>query len=87
MGRLAFAPTLRLAALLVPMVAAGARAQQSTQDLDSAAQNPVAAMYSLPFQNNIYGGAGPDHTPTANALNIQPVIPLRSATGISSAVR
>jgi hypothetical protein len=35
------------------MVSAGARVQQSTQDLAAAAQNPVAAMYSLPFQNNI----------------------------------
>src|SRR5215467_4276203 len=28
--------------------------QQSMQDLAVAAQNPIAAMYSLPFQNNIY---------------------------------
>ena len=33
-------------------------------------------MYSLPFQNNIYGGAGPQHNATANVLNIQPVIPI-----------
>jgi hypothetical protein len=31
-------------------------------------------MYNLPFQNNIYGGAGPKHYATANVLNIQPVI-------------
>ena len=42
----------------------------------AAAQNPVAAMYSLPFQNNIYGGVGPQHDATANVLNIQPVIPI-----------
>src|SRR5215471_16848715 len=41
-----------------------------------AAQNPVAAMYSLPFQDTIYGGAGPNHDATANVLNIQPVIPI-----------
>jgi hypothetical protein len=52
-----------------------AGAQQSTQDLAVAAQNPVAAMYSLPFQNNIYGGVGPSHDATANVLNIQPVLP------------
>jgi hypothetical protein len=52
------------------------RAQQSTQDLAAAAQNPVAAMYSLPFQNNIYRGVGPQHDATANVLNIQPVIPV-----------
>lgn len=32
-------------------------------------------MYSLPFQNNTYFGAGPDHNKTANVLNIQPVLP------------
>src|SRR5215510_12417546 len=55
-----FGPTLRLALLLVLMAsgsvraqestqdhAAGARAQQSMQDLAVAAQNPIAAMYSL----------------------------------------
>ena len=63
------------------------RAQQSTQDLVEAAQNPVAAMYSLPFQNNIYGGAGPKHDATANVLNIQPVIPITLAIGTSSAAR
>jgi len=52
------------------------RAQQSTQDLAEVAQNPVAAMYSLPFQSNIYGGLGPNHDATANVLNIQPVIPI-----------
>jgi len=64
----------------VVLTAAGlchrAVAQASTQDLAAAAQNPVAAMYSLPFQNNIYGGVGPKHDATANVLKIQPVIPI-----------
>ena len=63
----------------VALTAAGlcqpAGAQQSTQDLAVASQNPVAAMYSLPFENNIYNGAGPKHNATANALDIQPVLP------------
>jgi hypothetical protein len=63
-------------ALQMALATAGVRAQQSTQDLAAAAQNPVAAMYSLPFQNNIYGGVGPQHDATANVLNIQPVIPI-----------
>ena len=75
MRRSRFGPSLQLATLLVLMASGEARAQQSTQDLAAAAQNPVAAMYSLPFQNNIYGGGGPDHASTANVLNIQPVIP------------
>jgi hypothetical protein len=52
-----------------------AQAQESTEALAAAAQNPVAAMYSLPFQNNTYFGAGPNHDKTANVLNIQPVLP------------
>jgi hypothetical protein len=51
-------------------------AQESTEALAAAAQNPVAAMYSLPFQNNTYFGAGPNHDKTANVLNIQPVLPI-----------
>jgi hypothetical protein len=50
-------------------------AQQSTEALAAAAQNPVAAMISLPFQNNTFFGAGPNHDKTANVLNIQPVLP------------
>ena len=49
--------------------------QEPTEGLAAAAQNPVAAMYSLPFQNNTYFGAGPNHDKTANVLNIQPVLP------------
>lgn len=40
-----------------------------------AAQNPVAAMISIPFQNNVAFGSGPDKG-VQNVLNIQPVIPL-----------
>jgi hypothetical protein len=49
--------------------------EDSTQALAAAAQNPVAAMYSLPFQNNTYFGAGPNHDKTYDVLNIQPVLP------------
>ncbi len=38
-------------------------------------RNPVAATYSLPFQNNIFGGAGPTRNAVGNVLNIQPVLP------------
>jgi hypothetical protein len=62
-------------ALTVAVWRPSALAQQSTQDLATAAQNPIAAMYSLPFQNNAYFGVGPNHNETANALNIQPVLP------------
>lgn len=38
------------------------------------AQNPVANLMSIPFQNNTSFGIGP-HNRTQNVLNIQPVIP------------
>ena len=51
-------------------------AQESTESLAAAAQNPIASMISLPFQNNTYFNAGPNHDKTANILNIQPVLPI-----------
>jgi hypothetical protein len=65
-----------LLALAATLASASAGfAQQSDADLAAAAQNPVAATYSLPFQNNIFGGAGPTHDAVGNVLNIQPVLP------------
>jgi hypothetical protein len=46
---------------------------QDQADLAKAAQNPVAAMISLPFQNNTLFVIGPDDD-APNLLNIQPVI-------------
>ena len=43
--------------------------------LAKATQNPLAAMYSLPFQNNTTFGMG-EFKRTQNVLNIQPVIPM-----------
>jgi hypothetical protein len=48
--------------------AAGAEA------LAKAAQNPIAKMISVPFQNNFYFGLGPNHV-TEWDLNVEPVIP------------
>jgi len=45
-----------------------------TEALAKKAQNPVASIISLPLQNNINTGIGPDHE-TQNVLNIQPVLP------------
>jgi hypothetical protein len=49
--------------------------QASASDLAKAAQNPIAAMISLPFQNNTNFNVGPEEK-TQNILNIQPVIPV-----------
>ena len=54
--------------------AAGALAQNQA-DLAKQSQNPVADLISLPFQNDIFFGVGPDDD-VANVLNIQPVIPV-----------
>ncbi len=47
----------------------------SNAELAKAAQNPVANMISLPFQNNTNTGIGPNDE-TQNILNIQPVWPV-----------
>ncbi len=57
---------------------AQAQAQKSTEELAKAAQNPVADMISLPFQNNTNFDYGPDDD-VQNILNIQPVWPFRIA--------
>jgi len=43
--------------------------------LAKATQNPLAAMYSLPFQNNTTYRIG-EYNRAQNVLNIQPVIPV-----------
>jgi hypothetical protein len=64
---------LFVAVLLLSMY--GVSYAQSNEDLAKAAQNPIANMISLPFQNNINSGIGPDDE-TQNILNIQPVWPI-----------
>jgi hypothetical protein len=54
-----------LGAALLPL--ASAATAQESGDLAKAAQNPVAAMISLPFQNNTLFGVGPDDD-VANVL-------------------
>ena len=48
--------------------------QQAAADLAKQAQNPIASMISLPFQDNINFGVGPNDR-TQNTFNVQPVIP------------
>jgi hypothetical protein len=50
-------------------------AATNTDALRNAAQNPVASLISVPFQENFNFGIGPADR-TQNVLNIQPVIPL-----------
>ena len=55
-----------------------AAAEEEEEALAKKAQNPLANLISLPFQNNTSFGVGPLDR-TQNVLNIQPVIPLRSS--------
>jgi hypothetical protein len=49
--------------------------QQSAEDLAKKTQNPVADLYSFPFQDNISFDVGPTKS-VQNVLNFQPVIPI-----------
>jgi hypothetical protein len=48
----------------------------STEDLQKAAQNPLADMVSIPFRSDNYFNMGPNGDRTGSVLNMQPVIPL-----------
>lgn len=49
--------------------------EPSEIELAKTVQNPLSAIISLPFQNNIDFGVGP-YDRTRNTLNIQPVVPI-----------
>ena len=66
-----------LPTLLMALLAAGPAlyaADPSADDLRKAAQNPMADLLSIPFQNNTNFGYGPLEE-TQNITNIQPIIP------------
>jgi hypothetical protein len=70
---------LLIAALLLSSVTWAQVEESNTEtgspDLKKQIQNPIANLISLPFQNNLDFGVGPDDR-TRNTLNIQPVIPV-----------
>jgi hypothetical protein len=51
--------------------------EKSEEELAKAAQNPVADIYSFPFQDNIGLNYGPNKG-VQNVLNFQPVIPIHA---------
>lgn len=68
-------PMLALAALAAASPArAEPSAELSAEQLAKLAQNPVANLVSVPFQNNTNLNYGPDKR-NQNILNIQPVVP------------
>jgi hypothetical protein len=58
---------------------AAASKQSEDSAAKNAAQNPVAAAISVPFQNNTYYGVGP-YRRAENAFLIEPVIPFKVST-------
>ena len=62
-------------AICCNMLSAQTSEESEKAALAKATQNPLAAMYSLPFQNNTTFGNGPHKRPQ-NVMNIQPVIPV-----------
>jgi hypothetical protein len=68
-------PTHRSIILLIATAAASpAFAAMSAEELAKLAQNPIANLISVPFQNNTNYNVGPRNG-TQNILNIQPVVP------------
>ncbi len=57
------------------IASADAWAQQSEEEIAKAAQNPVAAMISLPLQYNYDQNIGPLEDGYKSYINVQPVIP------------
>ncbi len=69
-------PRLAAAIALIAITGTGtARGEPSSEELAKMAQNPVANLISVPFQNNTNLNYGPEGG-TQNILNIQPVIPV-----------
>ncbi|MBV1916176.1 MAG: transporter [Pseudomonadales bacterium] len=58
-----------------PLIQAADAGGKSVEELAKAAQNPIANMISVPFQNNTNFNVGPEDK-TQNVLNIQPVYPV-----------
>jgi hypothetical protein len=63
--------------VLLFLLAIGSVATADTGEVDAAkiAQNPIASVISVPFQNNANLNVGPE-AGTLNVLNVQPVVPL-----------
>ena len=68
---------IRTIAILCMLGVAGTSfAQQDSESLAKAAQNPLASMISLPFRNNTNFDYGPEGG-AQNVMNIQPVWPFK----------
>lgn len=87
---------LALAALLPGLLPAAAepttpeaeaQSEAKTEALAAEAQNPIANLISVPFQNNLTPGMGPNQDNTLNVLNIQPVVPFALSKDLTLVTR
>jgi hypothetical protein len=67
--------TRRLLASVAILSLTGLACAEDTSDIAKKAQNPIASMISVPFQNSTTFGVG-EHGDTADSLLIEPVIPV-----------
>jgi hypothetical protein len=71
--------TIKVAALILLWMPFSLKAQDSTavssEDLQKAAQNPLANLISIPFRSDNYFNLGPNVDRSGHVLNMQPVIP------------
>jgi len=65
---------ITLLGVATPALGQDQAAAQAAADLAKQAQNPIASLISVPFQNNTNFNMGPNDR-NQNVLNIQPVIP------------
>ena len=65
---------LSVAVIVAATLSAWNAYAEETPELAHLVQNPVAKVISLPFQNNLNFGAGPQ-SDVQDVLNIQPVVP------------
>jgi hypothetical protein len=70
---------LLMASLAAGSLASGVHADDSS-DIAKKAQNPIASMISLPFQNSTTFGVG-EHGDTADSMLIEPVVPVTLNSG------
>ncbi len=68
-------------------VQAEAQSDAKTEALAAEAQNPIANLISVPFQNNLTPGMGPNEDNTLNVLNIQPVVPFALSKDLTLVTR
>jgi hypothetical protein len=91
LGCAALLPSLPLPAPAEPAAAVPAAPEAQTdvqtEALAAEAQNPIANLISVPFQNNLTPGMGPKEDDTLNVLNIQPVVPFALSKDLTLVTR